>query len=300
VAELIRQDQIDILVDLALHTAGNRLLVFARKPAPVQVTYLAYAGTSGLSAMDYRLTDPFLDPPGSNDAHYSEKSFRLPKTYWCYAPTCPEIPVGPLPALLCGEVTFGSLNNFSKITAPVLALWNQVLQAVPGSRLLLYAQEGSHRQRTLERLAQNGIDPQRVRFVGRRPIADYYRGYHEIDIALDPFPFAGGTTSCDTLWMGVPLVSLCGHTAVARAGSSLLSNLGLPELIARTPEDYVRIAAELAGDLPRLAELRSTLRARMEASPLMDAPAFARDIEAAYRQMWRTWCEQPESPSCPK
>jgi predicted O-linked N-acetylglucosamine transferase (SPINDLY family) len=294
VAELIRQDQIDVMVDLTLHAARNRLLVFARKPAPVQVTYLAYAGTSGLSTMDYRLTDPFMDPAGVNDAHYAEHSFRLPKTYWCYAPTCPEIPVGPLRALAGGGVTFGSLNNFSKINPSVLELWIKILHAVPGSRLVLHAHEGSHRQRVLDLMARAGITPERLSFAGRRSIADYYRGYHEIDIALDPFPFAGGTTSCDALWMGVPLVSLCGQTAVARAGLSLLSNVGLPELVAHTAEDYVRIAAELAGDLPRLAELRATLRARMEQSPLMDAPAFARDIEAAYRTMWRTWCEQSD------
>jgi predicted O-linked N-acetylglucosamine transferase (SPINDLY family) len=293
VADVIRRDGIDILVDLALHTAGNRLLVFARKPAPVQVTYLAYAGTSGLSTMDYRLTDPFLDPPGSNDGHYSEKSFRLPKTYWCYAPTCPEIPVGPLSALEGRGVTFGSLNNFSKINASVLDLWLKILHAVPDSRLVLHANEGSHRQRILDLLARAGIAPERLSFTGRRPIADYYRGYHEIDIALDPFPFAGGTTSCDALWMGVPLVTLSGQTPVSRAGLSLLSNLGLPELVAHTAEDYVRIAVNLAGDLPRLAELRASLRARMEASPLMGSLAFTRDIETAYRIMWRAWCAQP-------
>jgi protein O-GlcNAc transferase len=293
-AALIRDHQIDILVDLALHTAHNRLLVFARKPAPVQVTYLAYAGSSGLRTMDYRLSDPFLDPPGMDQSAYSEQTIRLPQTYWCYQPVHTP-PIAPLPALGAGHITFGCLNSFRKVNEPVLEIWTRLLRAVPQARLLLHAAEGTHRQRTADLLLKLGIDPRRLRFVGKVPLPEYVQLYGQIDIALDPFPYGGGTTTCDALWMSVPVISLRGNTAVGRAGLSLLSNIGLPELVAQTPEEYVRIAADLANDLPRLRALRSSLRTRMEQSPLMDAPRFARDVEAAYRTMWRQWCLEKTS-----
>jgi protein O-GlcNAc transferase len=289
-ADLIRRDQIDILVDLALHTADNRLPVFAHKPAPVQVTYLAYSGSSGLTTMDYRLSDSYLDPPGEDESVYSEETIRLPETYWCYQPVV-DLPLQPLPALEKGFITFGCLNNFSKVNEPLLSLWARVLAAVPRSRLLLHTYEGSHRQRVLEQMQREGIDPERVSFAGKVPLTDYFKRYQSIDIALDTLPYGGGTTTCDTLWMGVPMVSLAGKTAVGRAGSSILSVVGVPELIARTPEQYIQIVTDLAGDLPRLVELRRALRSRMQESPLMNAPRFARNIEAAYRQMWRNWCE---------
>jgi len=287
-AQLIRDDGIDILVDLTLHMAHNRLLVFARKPAPVQVTYLAYAGTSGLATMDCRLSDPYLDPPGIDESVYSEQTIRLAETYWCYEPQDTS-PVGPLPASSASHTTFGCLNNFCKVTDPTLAIWARIFHAVPHSQLLLHAAEGSHRQRTAERLTQWGIDPARLRVVSKVPLSEYLQLYSQMDIALDPFPYGGGTTTCDALWMGVPVVSLAGNTAVSRAGLSILSNIGLPELVASTPDEYVQIATSLAQDLPRLTELRSTLRLRMQKSPLMDAPRFARNIEAAYRQMWQKW-----------
>ncbi len=292
VAELIRRHQIDILVDLACHTAGNRLLVFAHKPAPVQVTYLGYPGTTGLSAIDYRLSDPYLDPTGIDESVYSEKTYRLPHTFWCYdPPASSDLPVNGLPVHSNGHITFGCLNNFCKVTAPTLTMWAALLLAVPEAELLVHAAEGSHRQRTADQLARLGVDPFRISFAANVPLSEYMQLYHQIDIALDPFPYGGGTTTCDALWMGVPVISCAGTTAVSRAGSSLLSNVGLPELIAQTPDEYVRIAAELANDLPRLAELRAALRQRMQASPLMDAPRFARDIEAAYRAMWHQWCK---------
>ena len=219
----------------------NCLLVFARKPAPVQVTYLAYAGSSGLATMDYRLSDPYLDPPGGDESVYSERTVRLPETYWCYQPVV-DPPLQPPPALEKGFITFGCLNNFCKINEPLLSLWAEILRGVPQSRLLLHAYEGSPRQHVLEHLQRQGIDPQRVSFVGRQRLAVYLQRYHTIDIALDTFPFGGGTTTCDTLWMGVPVVSLAGRTAVGRAGLSILSNVGLPELVANTPEEYVRLA----------------------------------------------------------
>jgi predicted O-linked N-acetylglucosamine transferase (SPINDLY family) len=291
-AEQIRADRIDILVDLTLHTAHNRLLVFARKPAPVQVTFAGYPGSTGLTAIDYRLSDPYLDPPGVDESIYSEKTIRLPDSFWCYDPLeCAQLPVTPLPAMANGFVTFGCLNNFAKINAGVLALWAQVMRQVPGSRLLLLSHEGCHRQRTVDRLSQCGIQPDRIEFASPRPRLHYMALYHRIDIALDSFPYNGHTTSLDSFWMGVPVVTRVGNSAVSRAGWCQLSNLGLTELAAQTAEQFVAVAVKLAQDLPRLQELRSTLRQRMEHSPLMDAPRFARNIEAAYRQMWRTWCE---------
>jgi predicted O-linked N-acetylglucosamine transferase (SPINDLY family) len=290
VADAVRRDQIDVLVDLTMHMANNRLLVFARKPAPVQATYLAYCGTTGLSTMDYRLTDPYLDPPDRDESFYREQSIRLPETYWCYRPMDQTPPVNRLPALLTGDVVFGCLNNFCKVTAPTLAAWSRLLQAIPGARLLLHAHNGSHRDRVRDIFRLEGVSPERVAFVSLLPTADYFRTYERIDVALDPFPYGGGTTTCDALWMGVPVVSLAGQTAVGRGGVSILSNVGLPELVAQTPEQYVRIAVELAQDLSRLSELRATLRDRMQASPLMNAPRFTRNVEAAYREMWRRWC----------
>jgi len=290
VAQRIREDRIDILVDLKLHTDNNRLLVFAQKPAPVQVTWLGYPGTTGLDTMDYRLTDPYIDPPGLDDAFYCERSIRLGDTFWCYDPLTSEPAVSALPCLQDGHVTFGCLNNFRKVNNAVLSLWAMVLGAAAGSRLLLRAPEGSARQRVLDRLGRDGIGHERVQFVARQAIPDYFRTYHHIDIALDTTPYNGHTTSLDALWMGVPVVTLAGQTAVGRAGVSQLTNLGLPELIARAPEDYVRLAAQLAADRPRLVELRATLRERMRNSPLMDYARFARGIEDAYGTMWRTWC----------
>jgi predicted O-linked N-acetylglucosamine transferase (SPINDLY family) len=289
-ARLIREDQIDILVDLTMHMADNRMLMFASKPAPVQVTYLAYCSTTGLDTFDYRFTDPLLDPPGSQDGFYSEKSVGLPDTYWCYAADERSPEVNSLPALASGEVTFGCLNNFSKVSPDVLDVWMQLLRSLPNSRLILHAHEGSHRQRVRDLLQHQGIDPRRLKFAGKVSLPEYFALHRQIDIGLDPFPYNGGTTTCDALWMGVPVVTLTGRTAVGRGGASVLRNVGLPELVAETPQQYVEIALALAADLPRVAELRRTLRARMQASPLMDAPRFAQNVEAAYREMWRNWC----------
>ncbi len=292
-ATKIREDQIDILVDLTMHMGRNRGLLFARKPAPLQVTWLAYPGSTGLTTIDYRLTDPFLDPPGMDVSIYAEKTVHLPHTFWCYDPLDGrDLSVNALPALADGFVTFGCLNNFCKVNDSVLRLWASVLRAVPSSRLLLLAPAGSCRRSTIELLGQEGIDSERIEFVSHQPRREYLELYHRIDLGLDTLPYNGHTTSLDSFWMGVPVVTLVGQTIVGRAGLSQLMNLHLPELIATTPDQYVRMVAELAGDLPRLSELRRTLRSRMEASPLMDAPRFARDIEAAYREMWTTWCAQ--------
>jgi protein O-GlcNAc transferase len=289
-AELIREDQIDILVDLTMHMAGSRLLMFARKPAPVQFCWLAYPGTTGLTAIDYRLTDPQLDPPGMFDRYYSEESIRLPETFWCYDPLTYEPQVNALPAMNSGNTTFGSLNNFCKVNADVLKLWARVLLAVERSRLMLLTEEGSHREATLEIFQREGIGRERIMFVTPRPRSEYLKLYHQIDIGLDTLPYNGHTTSLDALWMGVPVVTLVGQTVVGRAGLSQLTNVGLSELVAHSEEEFVKIAASLAGDLPRLSKLRGEVRERMAHSPLMDAPRFARNVEAAYRAAWKLWC----------
>lgn len=291
VAAAVQADGIDILVDLAMHMARSRPLLFARKPAPVQVAWLAYAGTTGMSAIDYRLTDPFLDPPGRNDMHYVEKSVRLPETFWCYEPMT-ESPISPLPALGSGFVTFGCFNNFCKITPQTIDAWCALLAAVPNSHLILHANPGRHRDRTRQTLMDRGIDPLRLEFVEKLPLQSYLAQYSRIDIALDPFPYGGGTTTCDAIWMGVPVVSLIGQTAVGRGGFSILMNLRLPELVAKHVQEYITIAASLAADQAVLCDFRLTLRDRMRRSPLLDAPRFARNIEQAYRNIWRDWCER--------
>jgi protein O-GlcNAc transferase len=289
VASLIRDLQMDVLVDLTMHMRHNRMLAFARKPAPVQVTYLAYVSTTGLDAMDYRLTDPYLDPLDRDESVYSEKSIRLPRTYWCFEPDPSAPPIQPHNTAADG-VTFGCLNNFSKVTEAAVRTWASVIKLCPNSRMTLHAPQGSHRQRVQQIFSDGGVDPNRLRFVGRGPMHEYLNTYRSIDIALDPFPYGGGTTSCDAFWMGVPVVTLAGDAAFSRGGVSLLNNIGLPELIARSPDDYIHIATSLAADARQLAHLRSTMRDRMRASPLMDAEQFARDVESAFREMWRRWC----------
>jgi predicted O-linked N-acetylglucosamine transferase (SPINDLY family) len=290
-ADLIRDDGIDILVDLKSHTANGELLVFARKPAPVQVTWLGYPGTTGLSTIDYRLTDPYLDPPGLFDACYSEESVRLPETFWCYDTPADSPPVNPLPAMDSGAITFGCLNNFCKVNDGCLSLWAEVLRAVPGSRLLLMAPRGPARDHVLSVLGRRGIAAGRLEFVEARPRPEYLKLYQRIDLVMDTMPYNGHTTNLDALWMGVPVLTMPGRTVVGRAGWSQLCNLGLEDLAAETLEAFVALATRLAGDLPRLRGLRGTLRRRMSESPLMDAPRFARHVEQAYRRIWRRWCE---------
>jgi protein O-GlcNAc transferase len=293
VAELVRRDRIDIFVDLVSHMANHRLLVFARKPAPVQVTYLGHQGTTGMGTMDYRLSDPHIDPPGIGDADYVEEIVRVPDCYLCFEPMPDSPPVNEPPVLRNGYITFGSLNSFCKVTPQVLELWARILLAVPGSRLILRCPVGESQLRVLHFFAQRGVDSSRVDAGPHWMSAKSYLQFHDrIDIYLDPFPHAGHTTSMDALWMGVPLVTLAGQTAVGRGGVFLLVNLGLYELIARDEEEYFTKAVGLAGDLPRLQAMRAAIRQRMEESPLMNVPRFARNIEAAYREMWRRWCDR--------
>jgi protein O-GlcNAc transferase len=293
-AQQIRDDGIDILVDLTMHMDGARRLLFARRPAPVQVAWLAYPGTTGSPSIGWRLTDPWIDPPHEPhiDDQYTERSLRLPDAFWCYDSLASDVDVNDLPALTNGYITFGCLNNPCKLTDATLALWSQVFAALPNSKLLLMAPEGSARERLLVRFKAIGLDPARVKFIGFQARADYLRTYQQIDIALDTFPANGHTTSLDALWMGVPVPTRYGRSAVSRAGLCLLKNLDLPELATDNDADYATIVTTLARDIPRLAALRAGLRARMEASPLMDGARFARNMEAAFRHMWRSWCDE--------
>jgi predicted O-linked N-acetylglucosamine transferase (SPINDLY family) len=292
VAELVRADQIDILVDLEMHSVNNRLLMFARKPAPVQACWLAYPGTTGLWAIDYRLTDPYLDPPGQFDDDYAEESMRLPETFWCYDPLSEEPAVSALPALETGLITFGCLNNYCKVNEDCLDLWAGVLREVQRSRLLLRAPRGYARNHVLATFEREGIDQARIEFVDTLPRKEYLQLYHRIDMGLDPIPCTGHTTSMDAFWMGVPTITMVGNTVVGRAGWSQVCNLGLSELAARAPAEYLTLAAWWANNLADLKELRSTLRQRMQHSPLMDSKRFARHMEEVYRHMWRRWCQQ--------
>jgi predicted O-linked N-acetylglucosamine transferase (SPINDLY family) len=293
-ADMVRQDKIDILVDLSGHTGGNRLPVFGRGPAPVQVSYLGYPATTGLSEMNYRLTDFLADPPGTTESLHAEKLWRLPVCNWCYGQPDDAPPVGPLPAEAGGPIRFGTFNNFAKASPAIMDLWAAILIATPSSRLIVKSRglaEPSLQRQTIQFFASRGVQAQRLDFRGhQRDFISHLEAYNQMDIALDTFPYHGTTTTCEALWMGVPVVTLAGSAHVSRVGVSLLSSVGLPELIAQKPDQYVRIATDLARDLPRLAQLRGALRERMRASGLMDAPGFARDIEAAYRQMWRNWC----------
>jgi predicted O-linked N-acetylglucosamine transferase (SPINDLY family) len=290
-AALIREDGIDILVDLAGHTQGSRLAVFARKPAPLQITYLGYPATTGVEAMDYRLTDAGFDPPGMTETQYVEKLVRLPDCLLCYQPPSDAPEVSALPALARGFVTFGSFNQPAKLGAGVLELWARLLGQVADSHLLMApVAPGYSRERYQQIFAAHGVVPERIEFEPRLPSPQYQALRSRVDIALDPFPMNGGSTTCETLWMGVPLVTLSGDRFVSRAGTSLLTAAGLAECIARDEAEYVAIAAGLAADLPRLAQMRAALRDQMRQSPLLDGARFTRNLEAAYRQLWRDWC----------
>ena len=294
VAAQIAADGIDILVDLAGHTAGNRLMVFARKPAPIQVTWLGYPSSTGLSAIDYRLVDAVTDPEDDVTSVSSEKLVRLDDSFLCYGPPMEApLPIPP-PALKSGTITFGSFNNPTKYSAATIETWVKLLNRMPSARLLLKGlpfSDASIRASYLARFTERGVPSQQITLLGPTPDrAGQLAHYHQIDIALDPFPYNGTTTTCEALWMGVPVVGLRGDRHSARVGASLLTSIGLDELVAQDIEGYLDIAVRLAHDQSRLAKLRATLRARMAASPLCDSHSFARKMEGAYRSMWRIWC----------
>ena len=295
-ARMIHGDGIDILIDLSGHTAHNRLPMFAWKPAPVQAAWLGYFATTGVAAMDYLIADPWTLPE-TEEVHFTERIWRLPETRLCFTPPDAEVPVAPLPALANGHITFGCFNNLTKMNDYVVALWARVLAFVPGSRLLLKASqlnEAAVRQNVIERFSTQGIGADRIILEGSEPRAKYLAAYQRIDIALDPFPFTGGTTSAEGLWMGVPMLTLAGESFLSRQGIGLLMNAGLPEWIAVDSDDYVARAATHAGDLQKLAVLRNGLRQQVLASPIFDAPRFARHFEAALRGMWMQWCDQQQ------
>jgi predicted O-linked N-acetylglucosamine transferase (SPINDLY family) len=290
-ASMVRDDSIDILVDLSGHTGGSRLLVFAEKPAPIQVSWAGYAGTTGLSTMDYLISD-WRETPEGSDRWYVEKVVRLPDCYVCYEPPEYAPPVVPLPALKKGHVTFGCFNNLAKVRPGVVALWSKILREIPNARLLMITKQLSDpdtRRRYLEMFSAGGVG-ERVDLSGDRPHIDLLAGYGEIDIALDPFPYSGGLTTLESLWMGVPVITLGGDRFASRHSLSHLTAVGLPELIASGPDDYIARAVGLACDPERLATLRRELRPRMAASPLCDGSRFTRNLEDAYRYMWRSWC----------
>jgi predicted O-linked N-acetylglucosamine transferase (SPINDLY family) len=297
-AEQIRTDGIDILVDLAGHTA-HRLQVFARKPAPVQVTWMGYVGTTGLAAIDALIADRYHVPAGA-ERYYRERVVRMPDDYICFDPPADAPAVGPVPALAAGQVTFGCFNNSAKVTPAVAALWAEILTRVPGSRLVLkyrWLNDTPTRRRYVELFTRHGIDPARLDFSGGVAPAELLSVYNRVDIALDPFPYSGGLTTCEALWMGVPVLTCAGETFAGRHSLSHLSNVGLGDLVARDHQDYVARAVQWAAALDWLSDLRQVLRARVAAAPLCDGPRFAAHLLAALRGLWRDWCASAQSSS---
>lgn len=291
-ADTINRDGIDILVDLSGHSGESRLSVFAQQPAPVQATWLGYLSTTGMTRIQYRLCDRYTDPPGAERLH-TETLVRLPNSQWCYrarASVDYSFPGTP-PIKENGFITFGSFNHIPKLSPSALQLWAGILSRLPDSRLIFVGiPEGRPRDSLIQHFENAGIAETRLTVVTRVAVQEYFRWFNAVDIALDTTPYSGGTTTCDALWMGVPVVTAPGSRPVSRSAAGILSTVGLTEWIASTPEDYVRLAVGFARESAVLTELRGTLRQKMRESPLMDEVRFARDIEDAYRQMWRTWC----------
>lgn len=293
-ARRIDEDAIDILIDLAGHTAGSRLRAFSLRPAPIQGTYLGYPNTTGLAEIDFRLTDAWADPPGMTESFYTEELERLPGGFLCFEPPESAPPVRPRPSRREGEVVFGSFNNPAKLGPPVLRTWGRILRELPGARLVLKSRgfgDAATRKRFLARFEAAGIAPRRLELIEHTATVQEHLGlYNVVDIALDPFPYHGTTTTCEALWMGVPVVSLAGRVHAARVGVSLLSRVGLDELVATDEDEYVGLALALAAAPERLRALHRTLRERTAGSPLCDHGAVAREVEAVYRRRWRAWC----------
>ncbi|KAJ0976699.1 hypothetical protein J5N97_012173 [Dioscorea zingiberensis] len=294
VACMVRDDKVDILVELTGHTANNRLGMMACRPAPVQATWIGYPNTTGLPTIDYRITDSLADPPNTRQRHV-EELVRLPECFLCYIPSPEAGPVLPTPALANGFVTFGSFNNLAKITPKVLQVWARILCAVPNSRLVVKCKPfccDSVRQRFLSTLEQLGLEPLRVDLL---PLIllnhDHLQAYSLMDISLDTFPYAGTTTTCESLYMGVPCVTMAGVVHANNVGVSLLTKVGLERLVAKTEDEYVKLAIQLASDIPALAELRMTLRELMSRSPVCDGAKFTRGLEATYRKLWHRYCD---------
>lgn len=292
VVDLIQSDEIDILVELSGHTAGNRLTAVSMRPAPIQVTWIGYPNTTGVAEVDYRFVDEITDPPGLADETHSEKLWRLPRSFTCYTPSSNAPVADAPPAVENGYITFASCNNAAKLSDQSIKVWADVLKAVPNSKLSLksasFVDQGTQR-RFADRFQAHGIPEDRLEMRGR--IASNHMLYfNDVDIGLDPFPYNGTTTSCETLWMGVPIITLTGERHASRVTASLLHQVGLGDLAADSTEDYVRIATELANDLERLKDIKTTLRETMRVSPLCDGTAHTEEVERAFREMWRIWC----------
>jgi predicted O-linked N-acetylglucosamine transferase (SPINDLY family) len=291
VADLIHRDSIDILVDLSGFGGIPTFDIFALRPAPVQASWIGYLSTSGLTRIDYRITDAYADPPGMSDRYHTESLLRLPHSQWCYRPVTAAEPARNPPCKQNGFVTFGSFNQSAKVSRAARRVWAEILRRTPGARLVVVGMPpGPAAQKILREFEADGAAPERITVDARLSLDDYFLRMRDVDIALDSMPYSGGTTTLDLLWMGTPVLTLPGSRSVSRSATSVLTTLGLKDWIAASPDDYVRRAVEFAGDVEALAALRSPLRERMRASPLMDEPRFARDMEALYRQMWRSWC----------
>jgi len=302
---MIQNDNIDILFDLSGHTSDHRLSVMAYRPAPVQVAYLGYPMTTGAppSIIQYHLTDAICDPPGESDKHYTEKVFRLPTTNWCYRPPV-DIPCEEVPPVVRNRgtpmerpFTFGSFNNCSKMSKLTFELWAKILLATPGSRLLLKASamaDAQTKKIIMDRFAAEGLSADRIVMVPQQiDLAQHFAYYGNIDLGLDTYTYNGTTTTCEALWMNVPVVTLAGHEHISRVGASLLTNVGLPQLVAHDPDEFVKIASGYGKDHAALVELRKGLRERFRKSPVMDGKRFAAEFGASLRTMWREWCANP-------
>ncbi len=294
-AQLVKKDEIDILIDLSGHAAGNRLLAFARKPAPIQVKWVGgLFNTTGMEGMDYLISD-WVETPAGVDDWYTEEIIRLPNGYVCYDPPDYATDPVPLPALTNGYVTFGCFNNLTKVQPPVIALWSRILGEVENSKLILKGKQlGDEGVRKLfqEKFLAHGVEPEQLDLRGSSPHIELLQEYNDVDIALDPFPYTGGLTTVESLWMGVPVISKPGETFAARHAASHLSNVGLKDWICDDDESYVALAKRHAADLEGLADLRKALRGKVASSPLCDGEQFARDLECALRDAWVKWCEQ--------
>lgn len=292
----IRADSVDVLIECAGLTDGNRLALLARKPAPVVITWLGYPNTTGLTRVDWRMVDAHSDPPGS-EGLCTEKLLRIESCNWCYRPFDGAPDPAPAPILTRGHITFGSFNNLSKLSDRCVALWARALREVPGSRLLVknsWMGDPGTRDHVRSRFGAAGVDPARLDTPAFVPgFAPHLASYAQIDVQLDTFPYHGTTTTCESLWQGVPVLTLLGRCHAARVGASLLNAVGLPEFACGSEDEFVKLAQSLASSPDRLANLRSGLRGRMAASPLRDEKGFAGRFADALSYAWRAWCELP-------
>ena len=296
VSSLIRNDKIDILIDLTGHTNLNRLLVFSMKPAPIQITYLGYPATTGLSTIDYRLTDQWADPPGLDDQYYSETLIHLRQGFLCYRPPENTPDIGDCPAKENGYITFGSFNNLAKITPEVINCWAEILSQIPNSRLIIKNKsmiDVEVKNYYLGAFNKKGITSNRLEiFPEMRSFSEHLSLYNKVDIALDTFPYNGTTTTCEALWMGVPIITLKGDRHAGRVGVSLLTRTEMTDFIADTIDEYIAKAIEFSGKIDLLADIRTNMRDRLSKSPLCNAQDFTRNLEETYRMLWRKWCTE--------